>query len=264
MFNQSKMMHAALEYAAHGIAVFPLMPGRKTPQGDDDGKEYPATTDPRLIERWWTENPDCNIGHPVNDDMVVINLLVDPKYKNCNGLETLSKYEDIYGPLPSTASCSSEYGGCMLFYKGLTLNQDIIGVVPGINILCHRNYIVLPPSVTYQGEFRWERRSIFDNVTHVDTDVRRFINAAIWMKENNHSYKLKRYSNPYELPEYLIVPECGRDVFLSGQIDWMKDMGYSRYDIIPIIRDLNEKHCEPPYSEEELWDEVLDRSDLHE
>ena len=50
----------ALRYAALGLPVFPLKPGTKKPDCKNGFKD--ATTDPAVIERWWTENRFRGIG----------------------------------------------------------------------------------------------------------------------------------------------------------------------------------------------------------
>ena len=51
----------ALSYAKRGWHVFPLAPGTKVPLKGSRGL-YDATIDESQITKWWTENPDYNIG----------------------------------------------------------------------------------------------------------------------------------------------------------------------------------------------------------
>jgi hypothetical protein len=52
----------AIEYARAGIRVFPCHADKKTPATPNGFND--ATTDARLIRRWWKENPQYNIGVP--------------------------------------------------------------------------------------------------------------------------------------------------------------------------------------------------------
>lgn len=256
--NNNSLKEAALEYAANGISVFPLEPGSMDPL--EDGGPYTATTDRQLIERWWTEHPDCNIGHPVGDDMLVIDLKADPMFRHRDGIEMLAEYESTYGPLPPTASCGNESGDIMLFYKGCLLFDVRMDAYPGIDILDYKNYIVLPPSITYQGEFKWQEQSILDGVAYVDDAVVDFIAAAAW-KLRPSSDLYREYLELSDIPEYLLVPKWYRDLFLLGHIDNMYDLGYSATAIKEIVRDLNQYHCDPPYTKDELRNEVFERRD---
>jgi len=58
----STMLDAALEYARHGIPVFPLVPKGKAPLTAHGFKD--ATDDEAKIRAWWTATPDANIGMP--------------------------------------------------------------------------------------------------------------------------------------------------------------------------------------------------------
>jgi Bifunctional DNA primase/polymerase, N-terminal len=50
----------ALALARRGLWVFPCRPCCKEPATANGCND--ATTDPDLIERWWHQEPECNIG----------------------------------------------------------------------------------------------------------------------------------------------------------------------------------------------------------
>ncbi len=260
MDNSITMKQAALEYAAHGISVFPLEPGSMHPL--EDGRDYPATINQELIERWWSENPDYNIGHPIGKGIAVIDLRIEPWKKNQDGIKAFEEYVQMHGPLPKTASCSIEFGGRRLFYRVKSPFRGNYDVCPGISIQSYRNYIMLPPSVTYRGAYRWEDQSMIDGINRANAAVWELISTTAEEKGYWKPHGEVEYLNPDELQDYLVVPECGRDVFLSGAIDHLKFMGYSQRDIEKIVRELNQKHCDPPYTKDELRDEVFEEGSL--
>src|ERR1700757_5358679 len=57
---RTKLLDAALGYAARGWAVFPTAPGAKRPLTAHGVKD--ATTDPVAILAWWSKWPDANVG----------------------------------------------------------------------------------------------------------------------------------------------------------------------------------------------------------
>ena len=57
----SSMVDWALYYARLGWAVFPLVPGTKSPFKGTHGSSE-ATTDAEQIRAWWAANPHANIG----------------------------------------------------------------------------------------------------------------------------------------------------------------------------------------------------------
>ncbi|HOG29681.1 MAG TPA: bifunctional DNA primase/polymerase, partial [Vicinamibacterales bacterium] len=54
------LLESALAYARLGYAVFPCMPGGKTPATKHGCKD--ATTDEARIAAWWRKQPNANIG----------------------------------------------------------------------------------------------------------------------------------------------------------------------------------------------------------
>jgi hypothetical protein len=117
---------AALGYAAAGVRVFrvrpdkapfancgqcrPPTPARPNPayvdhrpedcrcDGPDLPRVYAATTDLDLIEQWWTEEPDANIGAPCALNGWAV-LDVDPRH---GGHLALAVLEERVGLLPGT------------------------------------------------------------------------------------------------------------------------------------------------------------------
>ena len=60
----------ALYYAELGFAVFPLIPDTKIPFKGSGGL-HDATTDERIIQDWWLQEPDANIGLSTQNLVVV-------------------------------------------------------------------------------------------------------------------------------------------------------------------------------------------------
>jgi hypothetical protein len=56
----STLLQAALDYAARGFMVFPILPTSKAPACRRGFKD--ATTNPATIRRWWIAQPDYNIA----------------------------------------------------------------------------------------------------------------------------------------------------------------------------------------------------------
>ena len=56
----NELHKAARVFAQHGMAVFPLQPKGKTPATASGLKQ--ATTDITIIDRWWSEAPEMNVG----------------------------------------------------------------------------------------------------------------------------------------------------------------------------------------------------------
>jgi hypothetical protein len=73
------LLKAALAYARRGVPVFPCEPGAKRPLTRNG--HWDATTDPRVIERWWKRWPSANVGVPTGKKSdLVLSSRFKPKY----------------------------------------------------------------------------------------------------------------------------------------------------------------------------------------
>lgn len=111
---------------------------------------WAATTDVELIRRWWTEEPDANIGAPCKlNGWAVID--VDPRN---GGHTSLRALENRVGVLPGTTMQIT--GGDGLHSLYLSPGFDLPGEpFPGIDFK-HNGYILLAPSVHASGgRYQW-------------------------------------------------------------------------------------------------------------
>jgi len=132
---------AAMEYAYHGWAVFPLGARSKVPAG---GHGYlDATTDIDQIRRWWARTPNANIGIATRANGLLV-IDVDPKNR---GDETLSDIEKRHGTLPDTVEAITGSGGRHLFFEApipdaIVRKSNALG-----NGIDFPNYVVAAPSI---------------------------------------------------------------------------------------------------------------------
>lgn len=164
---------AAQAYAAAGIKVFRVrrnkQPYANCPHCDKQSSLYvkhrpeecqcgvptchgfwAATTDPTLIHKWWTEEPDANIGAPCKlNGWAVIDI--DPRN---GGDKSLTALEERVGVLPGTSMQIT--GGDGLHMPYLSPGFDLPGEpFPGIDFK-HNGYILLAPSLHASGgRYRW-------------------------------------------------------------------------------------------------------------
>ena len=156
------MLAEALDYAAHGMAVFPgrgKIPAipNPHPQGSRERQKckgqcgnhghgvLDATTDIAIITAWWTGRyAGANILGRVPVNVFVLD--VDPRHR---GLESLAALQHRHNPLPSTLTTISGRGdgGTHTFWRRPpgTLTAKHLG--EGIDIKSSSGYIVLPPSI---------------------------------------------------------------------------------------------------------------------
>jgi hypothetical protein len=164
---------AALAYATLGIKVFRVRtnkaPYANCPRCDPESSLYvkhrpeqcqcgvptchgfwAATTDPALIHKWWTEEPDANIGAPCKLNGWAV-LDIDPRN---GGYQSLCGIERRVGVLPGTTTAITGGDGLHMFYlsPGFDLPKEPF---PGVEFK-HNNYVVLPPSLHRSGaRYTW-------------------------------------------------------------------------------------------------------------
>jgi len=146
------MLDAALEYARHGVPVFPLVPKGKTPLTAHGFKD--ATTDEARITAWWTTMPDANIGMPTG--LVTRRSVVDEDnkpWKGATGRQTTEALITIYGPLPETLTQTTWSGGKQTFFA---YNPEAVNSAHSYGLFVDgRNdggYVAVPPSHVVEGD----------------------------------------------------------------------------------------------------------------
>jgi Bifunctional DNA primase/polymerase, N-terminal len=152
----SSLADAALSYAAMGWSVFPLVPRTKIPFKGSHGYKD-ATTDIAVVEQWWREHPDANIGLATSNLTV---LDVDPRH---GGHLSLADLETQHGPLPYTVESQTGSGGRHLFFlrPDVSIRAGTNALAPGLDIKSGGPHVVLPPSIHPNGQaYEWELSSV--------------------------------------------------------------------------------------------------------
>jgi hypothetical protein len=138
----STLFAAALDYAKRGGKVFPCR-GKKplTANGLLD-----ASADEAQVCKWWTANPDANIGMPTGAVNGFWVLDIDKE----DGEAWLAEQELEHGPLPSTRTVESRLGHRHLYFSqpaGFFTKTNAEGIARGIDLRGDGGYVVMPPSI---------------------------------------------------------------------------------------------------------------------
>ena len=141
----NNILATALNYADKGLKLFPLTPNTKIPLKNTKGSKE-ATTDKEMINKWWKNTPQANIGL-VTDSFLVLDI--DVHSEEHNGYRSLEVLEKHFDKLPYTFAVTTANNGLHLFFKK-PIDRELpqkISPVKGIDVKAHpNNYVVAPPS----------------------------------------------------------------------------------------------------------------------
>ena len=140
----SDLLIAAIDYAAHGLPVFPIVPRGKVPAVVRGF--HAATTNPATIRRYWTD-PDRNIGIPTGAFSGAWVLDVDGD----EGEASLRDLEVRHGTIPKTRSVITSRGRHLWFAYPGAIPSSAGRIGDGLDVRADGGYVVAPPSVHESG-----------------------------------------------------------------------------------------------------------------
>jgi hypothetical protein len=139
---KSNLHKAAMWYSHHGFHIFPCRPGTKVPATAKGFKE--ATTDPDQVDRWWSENPNYNIGIACGaSGLVVIDF---DTHKS--GVHTDILFDD--DDLVNSVMSKTPHGGTHVWFTqppDMTLSNARGELPQHVDVRGEGGYILAPPSV---------------------------------------------------------------------------------------------------------------------
>lgn len=152
-------LHAkARSYVKAGWWIFPCHPLSKRPATENGFHD--ASNDLAQIDKWWTENPEYNIGLDCGRSAIVV---VDVDVKDGKqGAESFVALIDENFDVLATPTALTRSGGRHYFYAG-NLDRKInafknVGL-PDIDLCGAKGYVLLAPSVVREdgktGTYRW-------------------------------------------------------------------------------------------------------------
>jgi putative DNA primase/helicase len=145
----SRLIDAALHYARRGWPVHPLKPLSKIPASKHGCLD--ATTDESAIRKWWTENPQYNIGLKTG----VLWFVLDVDSKHADAAEWLESVS-----LPDTITAVTGTDGRHFLFKSpdFAVQNSTSKIGPHIDIRGVGGYIVAAPSIhpDTKQEYAWD------------------------------------------------------------------------------------------------------------
>jgi hypothetical protein len=128
---------AALQYISEGRPIFPCLPDGKKPATQNGFKD--ASADRAVVDAWWRDNPNYNIGAvPEDFGQAVVDL---DAHK-----DGIAAWAALDGDKPDTFTVATPRGGRHLYYAG-SLPGTVDRLAPGVDTRGVGTYVLLPPSV---------------------------------------------------------------------------------------------------------------------
>lgn len=262
-------LESALELAAKGFYVFPLIENGKTPAID----AFPtkASRDPERIKRWWTcpvtgWEQDFNIGISTSrfngkDNGALLVVDVDNK-KGKNGDAEIIRLELEGKILPPTLEAVTPTGGRHLFYEvdaPLKQGVDTLGV--GLDTRSKGGYVCAHGSVTEKGRYEFRAESPVAKAPEwlraacgQPREAERTTAASPAQVDQDRARQRAVHYLENEAPTAL--EGAGGDQLTFVVAARVKDFGVSEAEAVALLLDHWNDHCQPPWPADELETKV--------
>lgn len=138
-------LHGAARQWTTFIPIFPCLPNAKKPATEHGFKD--ATTDLAQIDKWWTENPNYNLGACPDDAGCYV---VD--FDGAEGLRTYKAWEQMGRFSSKHWHVRTPSGGIHVWYQGKR-PSNVKTLAPGVDTRGVGGYVLLPPSMVNGNEY---------------------------------------------------------------------------------------------------------------
>lgn len=240
------LLQAALAYAGHDRAVFPLKPQAKTPltgHGLND-----ASKDLTQITEWWRQWPEANIGCATGQASGFWSLDIDGE----EGEKSLRTLETKHGPLPPTIEIITGRGRQAFFkYEGPIRNSaGRLGI--GLDTRGDGGYTILPPSIHPSGKcYEWSVDGYPGEVP--------LVSAPVWLIAALNTPDKDRAANGSSVDWSRLfagdVPQGQRNdsiARIAGLLLRKIDTPDGPFVTLNLVRAWNLTHCKPPLPDDEI------------
>ena len=245
------LLDAALVYAKRGWPVFPCNSTKEpmVPNGVLD-----ATTDPAKIQAWWTRWPKAGIGLDcAGARMMVLDL---DRYKPNFSAAAF----DALALPPTLLRQRSPRGGEHLFYAlnpGEIVSASASRLAPGVDVRSFHSYVLLAPSSTADGSYKWESEG---KPAHRTDEMVRLANTQRAKSEDRDTWIIKPDLNEnialavawLKNSAKVSVEGQGGDAMAYATAAHLKSFGISEALAFDLMWEHWNPRCVPPWSADEV------------
>lgn len=234
----SDLKTAAMRYASLGYAVFPCMPGDKRPACEHGVND--ATTDIDQVDRWWSDEPNCNIG------LSCLNMVVvddDSHTWLADNPDRAIEISDV------PAQMTPRGGRHWIFGQpfGKSWKNSTSQLAAKVDTRATGGYIVVAPSIVGGKSYQW--------INQLDCDPFGLPEPPGWLQmalDRVGSVPPKK-SKPAVHDESGGISEGKRNAQLASIAGAMRRWGACEESILAALRKENVTKCKPPLPDEEVY-----------
>ncbi len=241
------LSRAALAYASHGRAVFPLKPCGKTPLTDHGLID--ATKGAAQVSAWWGQWPEANIGCATGQVSGFWSLDIDGE----KGEASLRGLETEHGPLPPTVEIITGRGRQAFFKYEAPIRNSAGRLGAGIDVRGDGGYTILPPSIHPTGKrYEWSVDGYPGEVPLASAPE--WLLEALRMRQGANGCDSMPVANWRELIDRQ-VPEGQRNdsiARLSGLLLRILETAEGPFIALELVLGWNARHCKPPLPDDEI------------
>lgn len=242
----------ALQWAARGFRVFPIIPRTKRPR---DAEFYASATSVATeVLALFEGGHNWNIG--VSTDNL---LVVDVDVKG--GKAGLATFSDLDMPL-GTLTVRTPTGGYHYYYNAPTTNNTQgdsgRGLGPGVDTRSYHGYVIAPGSVLKEGVYTLDNDAPMadapDRILHKLSSPRdRRRKGEVIHPEDEVALKA---AEMYLSTVAGAVQDAGGDQHTFNVACKLKDVGVEELTAVALMLDLWNPSCSPPWTPEEMEQKV--------
>jgi hypothetical protein len=227
------VIHTALALAAKGFHIFPCRPRDKRPATANGLKD--ATTDPSVIEAWWTRQPNCNVAIATGEASGIFVLDVD----GLDAETALRRLEEEQGAaLPETVEVITARGRhCYFKMPPQEPVRNSAGKIGAhLDIRGDGGYVICPPSVHPSGRrYCWS----VDSADHV-------ADAPGWLLAKQKGVAATATLSPEWRTLIEGVREGRRNGSLARLAGHLLRHHVNAFVALGLLQSWNATHCTPP------------------
>jgi hypothetical protein len=260
MSDLSKLGDQALRLVGLGYSVFPLVPNGKKPIIESGFKN--ATNDRVQVAKWWTDNPNANIGIRTGGGLVVVDVDRLPKdgVKKVLPNPWLEPVTERLEELGADSVIESPTGGFHLYFKSENLPADLGEIristgeiAEGVDVRAEGGYIVAPESVIDGRPYREvERRRLVDPADLPELPAVLIEDFRRMKAAKSRGKAREKAPSKASGKTVGMIAEGKRHTALVSEAGRLRGLGLGEDAILAELRRFNSEKCSPPQDDADL------------